>query len=70
MPGPIIVNVFTKGQDEPVATIPMLSAYDAKVQLDAVEQQAKAMDKMVIVNISMADWPEAEDEPEEDKDKA
>lgn len=70
MPGPILFLQMQSGKKEPVVTVPMLSSYEAKTQIDAMEAQAVAMDKMLVLTAQLEDWPKTEDEPEEEKPDA
>ncbi len=64
MAGNILFLHLIDGQEEPVAAVPNLSSYEAKVQLDALEQQANSTGKMLVVTAVLQPFPSEEPEPE------
>lgn len=65
MPGPILFLITPDGAKEPAAIIPNLNTFEAQAQVTALEAQANAMDKMLVIAASFQDWPKHETDPSE-----
>ncbi len=65
MAGPCFVVIIPDGKKEPSAVIPFLDSYGVKTQIDALEGQARALDRKLIITCSFEPYP-PEPEPDEE----
>lgn len=68
MPGPIFVVIMRGEKDDDPTVVPLLSAYEAQTQIQALEAQAIARENKLILIAQFEPWPEPEEKPEADKE--